>query len=295
MHKFTLKWRIGEAGVAARRMGRLLVIGGLPLCGLGLAGCQDNGPPPRVVVPPVDYRSSADEDAVKPMPPSAQGTDVPAPPYYDPPLVTQETPEQAAFVDAYNHVGRPRITVFVNRTLQGLTIPVNPAIPIPNNGAANDSTRPPAYLVPGEYDEAQAKSLDYDAVEDTLTDWLSADGKVTMISPIMTRQTLTPDEIHDLQTGTPQALGEVAQRLSADVLVQVQAHPTRQTAEGLEIRVIAEAINTRGGQSIARAVVDVPPPLDKPKINDYTRFLARKLMDEMANTWSNPAPSAPPK
>jgi len=81
-------------------------------------------------------------------------------------------------------------------------------------------------------------------------------------------------------------MGEVARQFDADVLVLLQARPTAQTRNGLQIRVVGEAINVgRGGQSIARAVVEVPPPLDKPQLNKYTRFLARKLMDGMAATW----------
>jgi hypothetical protein len=87
-------------------------------------------------------------------------------------------------------------------------------------------------------------------------------------------------------------VGELVEQLQADVLIQVQARPTRQTRYGLEVRLIAEALNTRGGQSIGRAVVDIPPPLEKTTINKYTRFVARKLMDDMTGTWNN-APVAP--
>ena len=137
-----------------------------------------------------------------------------------------------------------------------------------------------------------AKSLDYEAMENVLTDWLASDGQVEVVSPVMARQRLTDEQVRDLQSGRPRVMGEVARQLDADVLVQVQSHPTKQTSHGLEVRVIAEAINvSRGGQSIARAFVDVPPPLDKPQINTYTRFLARKLMDGMIGTWRSPAPS----
>ena len=44
---------------------------------------------------------------------------------------------------------------------------------------------------------------------------------------------------------------------------------------------VAEALNVGDGRSLGRAVVDVPAPLDKPKINRYTHFMARKLMDGM--------------
>src|SRR5206468_12416050 len=88
-------------------------------------------------------------------------------------------------------------------------------------------------------------------------------------------------------------LSEIAQQLDADVLVQVQAHPTQQNREGLMVRMIAEAFNTHGGQSIGRAFVDVPLPLEKPSINRFTRFLARKLMDDMTGAWLSPAPLEP--
>src|SRR6266446_3149547 len=120
---------------------------------------------------------------------------------------------------------------------------------------------------------------------------MSADNKVTIISPATVHRQLTEQEQRDLQTGKPQALGELGKRLDADVLIQVQAKPTRQTLEGLEVRVIAEAINIKGGESLARAAVDVQPPLDKIQTNKYTRFLARKLMDGLTSTWSAPPPA----
>ena len=58
-------------------------------------------------------------------PPDARDSRV----YADDPLVVQPPPEQRAFVDAYNRVGRPRITVFINRTMQGDIIPVQPNTP----------------------------------------------------------------------------------------------------------------------------------------------------------------------
>jgi len=85
---------------------------------------------------------------------------------------------------------------------------------------------------------------------------------------------------------------EIAKQLGTDVLVQVQARPTRQTPNGLEVRLIAEALNIDGGDSIGRAVVDVPPPLEKRTLNKYTRYVARKLMDDMTYAWSA-APPAP--
>ena len=306
-----------------------LIIG---LLGVGLhsAGCAKSPPPPRVPVPAEgNQHVTRERDPVKPLPDERTMTDV-GPLYEDVPLVTQRPPEQQFFVDAYRRVGSPKIAVFVNRTLEGQIIPVNPDVPVAavertrrattgvtverrdefvqedrywderdrreridrfettGPGEYRESTE--VFLRPGEYDEVQAKAIDYEAMESILTDWLSADGQVSLMSPMMTRQRLTDEQVKELQSGRPQVLRELAEQLDTDVLVQVQARPTRQTPEGLGVRLIAEAINTRGGESIGRSVVDIPPPLDKWQLNKYTRYVARKLMDGMGASWNAPAP-----
>lgn len=266
------------------------------------------------------------QDTPRPLP-EPEPIHLPPPPFQDVPLISQQMPEQQVFVDVYRQVGQPRITVFVNRTLEGQIIPVNPVDPqsrtqvirqstagvvveqrttsggwdrrettdrFESTGPAEYRETRQTYLRPGQYDEVQARSIDYEAIENIMTDWLSANGQVTIISPIMARQRLTDEQLAELQAGRPQALSEVAQQLGADVLVQVQARPTRQTPQGLHVRIIAEAINTQGGESIARAMVDVPPPLEKTTLNRYTRFLARKLMDGMIQTWTAPPPTTAP-
>jgi hypothetical protein len=219
------------------------------------------------------------DDQIKPLPPPRTADTTPPPPYNDAPIIDQQPPEQPAFVDAYHRVGSPKIVLFVNRTLEGDVI------------AAHDDR----YLHHGQYDEADAKSLDYEAIENIMTDWLAADGQVTIISPIMARQRLTDEQVKEIQQGRPQAMSEAVHQLGADIFVQVQAHPTQQTSHGLEIRLIAEAINVKGGESLARAVVDVPPPLEKTTINKYTRFLSRKLMDGMMSAWLAPPPPQSPE
>lgn len=300
----------------------------------GLMGCQEKSlPPGRIPVPPPlrpGDTVTINHDLYKPLPP-ADDTAY-QPPFDDEPLVTQAPPEQVAYVDAYRRVGGPRITLFVNRSLEGALIPTNPGGTVggvervfrTNVGATvdertiRDATDPfgrqtidrdshfradgpgevrettEVYLSPGEYDEAQAKRVDYDAVENIMTDWLAAGGKVTLISPTLARQRLTDEQVKELQAGRPKALSEVAKELDADVFIQVQARATRQTPQGLSIRLVAEAMNTRGGESLGRAVVDVPPPLDKRQINEYTRFLSRKLMNGMAGSWDELA-SQPPR
>lgn len=311
----------------------ILSLVGIGLLGIAVqAGCadQDPPPPPRVAAP------LAGEVTVRPMLekplPSQEREDLPPPPFDDVPIVSQATPEQRAFVDAYARVGRPRILVFVNRTLEGDVIPVNSDQPLATvehrvnssagvdvethsshtegywrdqhadqntrlhtNGPGDYRETTDIYLHPGDYDEAFAKSIDYEAMENILTDWLGSQGRVALISPTMARQRLTDQQVKELQSGRPRTLGEIAQRLDADVLVQVQAHATRQAGPGPGVRLVAEAMNLRGGESIGRAVVDVPPPLDKPQTNKYTRFIARKLMDGMIGSWQAFGARAPAK
>lgn len=157
-------------------------------------------------------------------------------------------------------------------------------------GPAEYRERTDVYLRPGQYDEAWAKSLDYQAVENILTDWLACGGQVELMSPMMARGKLTEDQIKDLQSGRPRVMSEIARQLDADILVQVQAHPTHQTPQGLTVRVVSEAISLKGGQSIGRAMVDITLPLEKTTINRFTRFLASKLMDDMAGAWMTPGP-----
>src|SRR5712671_4791777 len=174
-------------------------------------------------------------------------------------------------------------------------------MPANKEAAAAGDTRPPRrydddlrhdrpYLKRGEYDDAGARSLDYQAVENILTDFLACQGAIEIISPTMARQRLTDEQVKDLQSGRPQAMREIAQQLDADVLIQVSAHPTRQTQHGLEFRLVGEALNIKGGQQVGRAVVDIPPPLEKTTLNRYTRFMARKLMMDMTQSWTSTEP-----
>jgi len=251
---------------------------------IAIAGCRDASPETqRVPVPAPGHETGGrtDYDHHKPLPGPNEDVARGPTPFYDEPLVVDAPPEAKAFVDTYRQVGKPRIVVFVNRGLDGQILPVT--------DPGKYTTARDVYLRPGQYDEARAKQIDYEMMEVLLADWMSADNKVTIISPTTVHRELSEQEQRDLQTGKPNALGELGKRLDADVLIQVQAKPTKQTVEGgLEVRVIAEAINIKGGESLARAAVDVIPPLDKVQTNRYTRFLARKLMDGMTNSWSAP-------
>ncbi len=258
----------------------------MTLAGLGISiwagGCTYETRVERVPVAAAGERESVEQvDHIKPLPPDARLYDrdlPPEPPFDDPPLVNQKTPEQAKFEEGYRVVGRPRITVFVNRTIEG----------------AADA----GYLAPGHYDEAQAKSLDYQALENELTDVLACQGSVEIMSPSTARQKVSDEQIKDLQSDKPRVFLDVAQQLETDIVIRVSAHPTKQTRNGLEFRLVGEALNVKGGQQIARAVVDVPPPLDKFALNRSTRFMARKMMMDMTQAWSTgeaPHTTAPEK
>jgi hypothetical protein len=182
-----------------------------------------------------------------------QGSELPEPPFEDRPLVNQRPPEQPAFVNAYTAVGRPRLAVLVTRTLKG---------------------------------------LDSQAIENTLSDWMSSNGQVTLLSPTSTRSKLSEDQIKGVQHADSKSLGEVADQLGVDVVIRVEAEPTDQYPQTDRIRLVAEALNTKDAISLGHAFVDMPIPVQKPQINEYTRYLARKLMDDMTGTWTSPVPAA---
>ena len=233
-----------------------------------LAGCtsHDNTPaPPPARVPGRDeVRASEDARFAKPLPEQTH-EDPLAPPFNDVPLVSQHAPETPAFVEAYHRVGSPRLLVWV------------------------------AHEDQAGYDEVAARAIDYAAMQAILTDWFSSGGAVAVISSQAARQALGATA-QALDSGQNVNGKEVADRTRADVLIAIRAQPTRQSAGGPEVRLVAEASNLNGGESIGRAVVDVPPPLDKPQLNTYTRFLARKLMKDMTGSWTafGSAPAAAP-
>jgi len=253
---------VGVRGIASG-----VTIGLLGMWGLCGCGSDRGSPPPAPARVPGMNERRGYEPWQLPRPLANHSADeLPPPPYQDVPVVSQEAPEQQAFVDAYQHVGRPRIVVWVAR----------PA------GAW--------------YDEAGVREIDYAAMENILIDWLSAGGRVAIISPEAARQALNDQQVRELQAGQVQNGAAVAERLRADVLVLVRAEATRQVGQGVpEVRMVADASNLKGGESLARAVVDVPPPLEKTRLNNYTRFVARKLMRDMTGAWNEFGAPPPPE
>lgn len=286
------------------RLSRLLLKTGVAALGaVTLLGCQTSSGPsgPRLGPEGRMDRQTYPDGPAKPLP-GPESAESPPPPFVDVPLVYQRPPEQKMFLDGYNAVNRPRLAVFVNRSLLGDVLPPEAppvtgslpptgADPIQGNPFRDETGQPIRYLPAGQYDEQAARQIDYATIENVLTQWLACEGQTTIASPTAVRERLNADEINKLQAGRTRQLGELVKELNADILIYAQARPTRQTERGLEIRLNAEAINIAQGEQIARATVLIPPPLDTERINMYTRFIARKLMADMAMTWSGPGPA----
>jgi hypothetical protein len=129
----------------------------------------------------------------------------------------------------------------------------------------------------GRTGELAIEDIDFESMEKILTDWFAADGQVQLLSP-------TENQRRNDAAGThPQS--SPAGRGGPDVYIRVRAQQTHQTRDESAMRLVGEAVNANDGRSIGRAVVDVPPPLDKPQLNKFTRFLGRRLMDQMTGTW----------
>lgn len=106
----------------------------LAACGVAFVGCSSaqTSPVPRVPVPTADNRDAPirQYEPMKPLrgesPEEQMDAIAPPPPmpFDDVPIVTQAPPEQGEYLDAYARVGRPRVAVFVNRTIEGRIVPV---------------------------------------------------------------------------------------------------------------------------------------------------------------------------
>ena len=299
-------------------------------------GCSRTRPLDADPVPPAEAARRLEPTAQKPLPADARDDSDPRC-YSDPPLRNASPPPEAGpFVAAYNAVGRPKIVVYVNRTLEGAVVPtaqervlsgrrrvVESSGPVDasrtrstdryddsgdryggrsrggssefeerfeSDGPARLEDRTEIYLPAGEYDEIAAKRVDYAGLENALADALGVRGEVTILSPSVVRQRLGEGELAALQQGRPAVLGDLKERLGADVLVQVQARPTAQTDQGLVLAIVAEAMNTGDAQSIGRANATFDGPMSAARLDAVSRHLSRGLMDDMTGSWLGPVP-----
>ena len=319
---------------------KIAVLLALATLGATLAGCRSNRPLEPTPVPRAggDYGRVQRSDPIKPLPDSARRDPADFAPR-DRPLYDAPPPEAGPFVSAYNAVGRPKVVVFVNRTLEGTVVPtsqervlsgqrrvVQSDGPIDasrtqrrdsydengnyyggrnrgstatgeerfsSSGPARFEDRTETYLPAGQYDEIAAKRIDYSGLENALADALGVRGEVTVLSPSVVRGRLSKEEVQALQEGRPDVLDGLRERLGADVLVQVQARPTAQTDRGLSLALVAEAMNTRGGESIGRANASFDGPMSPVRLDELSRYLARRLMDDMTGAWLTPAGPPP--
>ena len=310
----------------------------LVIVAAGLIGCRSSRPLDPTPVPRAGegVGPRQQSDPTKPLPPSAARQ--PGYPNGDAPLDVAPPPEAGPFVNAYQAVGRPKIVVFVNRTLEGAVVPTtqervlsgrrrviesngpvdatrtqsresyddngniygarsrstygNAEERFSTSGPARFEDRTETYLAPGQYDEIAANRVDYAGLENALADALGVRGEVTILSPSVVRGRLSADEVQALQQGRPAVLGDLRERLGADVLVQVQAHPTAQTDRGLVLAIVAEAMNTQGGESIGRANATFDGPMSAARLKAVSRHLSRYLMDDMTGAWLSPVPPA---
>lgn len=324
-------------GTAAIR----LSLAGVAVAMLAAAGCNQREPVQRTPVPAPDNPDArrVQHDPIRPLPADAYDDPMVGHPE-DAPLLDVPPPEAGPFVQAYNAVGRPKIVVFVNRTLEGEVMPTTEERIISGRrevveaegsidirqretrggvrerggyrggsysesrtdregsftttGPARVERRSEIYLPPSEYDELWAKRVDYEALENALADAMAVRGEVSVLSPRLVRQRLSPEEVAALEAGRPAVLDDLAERLGADVLVHVQALPTAQTDRGLDLRIVAEALNTADAASVGRANADLHPPMSAARLDAVSRYLARRLMDDMTGAWVVPADEPPP-
>lgn len=333
---------------AAARLPRALAVTTLVCAavsgGGAIVGCRQERPLPPQPIPQRDGPDAPrmEREGRRPLPADAGYGQMGFP--EDAPLLDMPPPEAGPFVEAYNAVGRPKIVVFVNRTLEGAIVPTTEERLLSGRRRVTETTgaadirrtdrsdsfeerggyyrgrygerdggrlserqtqredsftttgptrveeRSEVYLPAGEYDEIWANRIDYAALENALADAMGVRGEVTVMSPQLVRQRLNAEEIAALEAGRPAVLEGLAERLGADVLVHVQARPTAQTTEGLDLRIVAEAVNTVGGESVGRANADFPGPMSAARLDRVSRYLARRLMDDMTGAWLVPPP-----
>jgi hypothetical protein len=134
-----------------------------------------------------------------------------------------------------------------------------------------------------------ASADDYEMIESSLVQYFDNSGKVQVKDSDAARAKLNREQILRVENGDPTAAQLLGTELQADVLIRVTAKPTVQSGNGGAIRLIAKAVTTTDARNLGSAMVDMPLPMSKPNINVYTRYLAGKLMGQMALKWAQPA------
>jgi hypothetical protein len=126
-------------------------------------------------------------------------------------------------------------------------------------------------------------------IEASIVQYFDNSGKVRVQDSESARAKLTREQVLRLENGDPAANTLLATELQADVLIRVTAKPTLQSSGGPAIRLLAKAVSTTDARNLGTATVDMPLPMSKPNINEYTRYLSGQLMGQMALKWAQPA------
>lgn len=172
--------------------------------------------------------------------------------------------EEQDFLDAYKSAHEPHIVVYVHRNSQEPMIDT----PLTRTDIA---------------DLADANTLDRAAMEQTLSEWLSCGGQVYALSSNDVSSRLSAADMQALAEGNSQVLGDLADKLGADVLIEVQSQPVRE-ADQVQMRTVAQAI-TVDGNVIGNAEVEIAVPTDSPRMIEHSREMAEQLMEGMARSW----------
>ena len=247
----------------------------LGICGLLFAGCEQPVVQ-RVGIPgPNDTQSYVPVPAPKPLPPEATG-EYPGGPNGPPvAIVRQPLPEEANFVRAYQAARSPRLMVFVNRTIQGEVLPHDQLVQAGQQANVN-----------GQYDNIGASRTDYEAIELSLLNYLSAPGVDVRDSDVL-RAKMNREEVLRLENNDRSVVPLLKTEFQTDILLQVAATPTSHASSGQAVRMLAKAIRTTDGRVLASDYQDLPLPMTKTAINVFTRQIARQVMAQMANVWGN--------
>jgi hypothetical protein len=243
------------------------------ICGWTLLGCE-HPTVQRVAIPaPNETQAYVPVPAPKPLPPEATG-EYPGGPNGPPvAIVRQPLPEEPNFVRSYQAARSPRIMVFVNRTIQGELLP-HDVLAQATAGAS------------GKYDSIGASRTDYEAIELSLLNYLSAPGVDVRDSDVL-RAKMNREEVLRLENNDRSVVPLIKSEFQTDILIQVAATPTSHASAGQAVRMLAKAIRTTDARVMASDYQDLPLPMTKTVINEFTRQIARNLMAQMANVWGN--------
>lgn len=137
-----------------------------------------------------------------------------------------------------------------------------------------------------------ATSADYALIESSLVQYFADSPKVNVMDADTARAKLSKDDVLRVENGDPKATESLKGQVQADLLIRITASPTTQSQYGQAVRLIAKAVQTSDGRSVANSSVDMPLPMTRQNINIFTQYLASDLMGQLANQWNQA--DAPP-